>query len=259
MKRTDGDVVNKQYNITLAGLGSIGSNLVPNLLPLGVDTLNLIDPDFLSIANVNRHLLGPDYVGKAKVDGVKEFLLKKDPLIQINTHSESIVQYSRNRLETLNQSNYMFVAIGNNGAEIFLMQSLQEKHLGMPTFFIWIEPYLLGGHCLYLHPGHPFDYHDLYQDHLFKFNVVDSAEYRKPGNQILLREAGCQGSYLPYGQKSITLFLAALIPSLFKIIDRKDKRNLALTWKSETNANIGLSLSEYGMRLDEGKVHFNEL
>ncbi len=258
-KRTDGLPQSTQYTITFAGLGSIGSNLLPYLMPLGVDSLHLIDPEILSLANINRHLLGPEDIGTPKVNGMQNYLLQKDPLVDILIHQESVIKFIRNKEALLNQIDYLFIVVGKNTVENYILQALHENKITIPTFIIWIEPYLAGGHCLYLQPGHRLVYDTLYENHLFKYNVVDKSEYQNPNNQISLREAGCQGSYMPYGQKSITLFLASLVPLLFQIIDTKDKRNLSLTWRGEILNNISLKISDYGMQQTKGNIQLNEL
>lgn len=258
-KRTDGLKSSLQYTITVAGVGSIGSNLLPYLMPIGIDTLHLIDPDTLTLANINRHLLAPDGIGNSKVTGIRNYLLQNNPLVDVVPHKESIVEFIRNKCDILNQSDYLIIVIGKNVLEDYISQALQEKQIKIPTFFIWIEPYILGGHCLYLQPGHAFNYHTLYENHLYKYNVVDNSEYQNQSKQILLREAGCQGSYMPYGQKSITLFLSSLIPYLFQIIDDKDTRNLAITWRGKVSNDISLKLSEYGKQLRENSIHVTQL
>jgi len=258
-KRTDGVASTENYTITFAGLGSIGSNILPSLLPIGVDSLHLIDPETLTLANINRHLLGPDDIGNSKVESVRNYLLKNNPLIDITVHQKSVVRFIRNKLELLNQSNYLFIVVGKNVIENYVLEALQEKQITIPAFFIWIEPYLIGGHCLYIQPGHSLQYNDLYQGHLFKYNVIDASEYKNSDKQILLREAGCQGSYMPYGQKSVSLFLASLIPHLFQIIEGKNDKNLSLTWRGKIPNNISLTLSNFGEALKEGSIQLNEL
>lgn len=258
-KRTNGVATTAKYAITFAGLGSIGSNLISYLSSLDIDSFHLIDPEILTLANINRHLLGPDDIGKPKAEGIRDCLIKSNPLIHVAVHNESIIQYIKNNSKELNHSDYLFITIGKNVVENYVLESLQENQILIPTFIIWIEPYLIGGHCLYLQPGHTLTYNGLYEDHLFRYNVVNASEYKNSHKQILLREAGCQGSYMPYSQKSIILFLSSLVPYLFQIIDNKDKRNISLTWRGKAPIDISLELSAYGRKLKVGDINLNEL
>ena len=75
-KRTDGILPTKKpYKFMIAGLGSIGSNLVPYLNALEVSDFKLVDPEKLQLENVNRHLLSFNDVGQAKVEGIMKYLL----------------------------------------------------------------------------------------------------------------------------------------------------------------------------------------
>lgn len=253
-KRTDGFRKELGYSVIIAGLGSIGSNLLPFLLPVGIDNMLLIDSDFLSLENINRHLLGPEYIGQAKVEGIKHHLETSDPLIEIRTHKTSLIQLLQKDLEAFNHSNYLFVVIGKSTVENYVLDLLRDQTLKVPTFIIWIEPYLLGGHCLYINPGHAIDLKDLYEDYLYKYNIIDSLEYTDLNKQLQLSEAGCQGSYTPYGQRNITLFLSSLTPYIYDLIENKDTRNLILTWRGRGPDSITLKLTQYGNALRPGEI-----
>lgn len=58
------------------GLGSLGSLVLANLAYPWREIV-LVDPDELSLHNVERHLLGLKDVGKPKIEGMKDYLLDK--------------------------------------------------------------------------------------------------------------------------------------------------------------------------------------
>jgi len=82
-----------------------------------------------------------------------------------------------------------------------------------------------------LHPDHNLKIGDLYTEIFFNYNIIDESEYKENSWQFNFREAGCQTSFLPYGQKNLTLFLAALISKIFIIIQTNDQRNLHIAGK----------------------------
>ena len=61
-------------NVTIVGVGAVGSVLADLLRRSGVGELRLIDPDTVMPGNVVRHLVGKEHVGKSKVDAVRETL-----------------------------------------------------------------------------------------------------------------------------------------------------------------------------------------
>jgi hypothetical protein len=259
--RTDGRIKSRKLNLTIAGLGSIGSNLLPFLMPLGIDQLNLIDPDILLLENINRHLLGPEYIMQGKAVALRKYLLQANPLLQIIAHEKSVVQLINDEAENINQSDIIIVAIGKDRIEEYIFIALKENVLRVPVLFLWIEPYLMGGHALFIHPGHNMVFSDLYKEHLYRYNIVSPEEYNDANKQILLREAGCQGTYMPYGQKSVSLFLSSLVPFLYEVVDVSKGRNVRLTYKGKIQdaAAISLKLSDMGQQLKAGEIQIAEL
>lgn len=117
----------------------------------------------------------------------------------------------------------------------------------------------MGGHCLFIHPNHTIQINDLYEQNLFKYNIIAASEYLDKNKQLQLREAGCQGSYMPYGQKNITLFLSALIPHIFNCIETSEQRNLAITWRGIGPETSSLVLSDYGQGQISGNINIISL
>lgn len=257
--RTDGIEIKAKYSITIAGLGSIGSNLLPYLMPIGINSMQLIDPDVLTLENTNRHLLGLDFIGQSKVHGLYAYFKQVNPLLDIIPSKGSVIQLMMNNINIFNERDYLFVVVGKDPIEEYIFKALHEQRLTIPVFIIWIEPYLLGGHCLYINPGHLINYTELYTDHLFNYNVIDASEYKNLDRQLQLREAGCQGSYTPYGQKNITLFLSSLVSYIYNIVDNKDQRNLIITWRGNAPDDILLKLSSYGRDINPGAIQMTEI
>ncbi len=57
--------------VTIVGVGSIGSATLAAVADLGIGTINLVDPDRLLWHNIVRHRLGPESVGRFKVNALK--------------------------------------------------------------------------------------------------------------------------------------------------------------------------------------------
>ena len=66
----------QKAKVLFLGLGSLGSLAIANLA-FPFSQIVLVDPDDLEDANVERHLLGMDWIGKPKVNGVKDWLLQR--------------------------------------------------------------------------------------------------------------------------------------------------------------------------------------
>ncbi|MBW8360972.1 MAG: ThiF family adenylyltransferase [Kaistella sp.] len=251
-KRTDG-VLNKQapWKFMVAGLGSIGSNLLFYLSTLEVSNFILVDPEILQLENINRHLLSFHEVGQNKVDAVGKYLTYNNPFLSIGKYPTSVVNVIQRQLTSINDMDLIFCAIGKDAVENYLLQCSTEGKIRKPIVLLWVEPYLLGAHILYINPFSGFKLKDLESEGYYEYNIISKDSYSDPEKQILLREAGCQGSYTPYGKEAIVRFFAVFIPELFSLIKDKPVTNMRLTYAGDYSlaATSGLKISEFGKQL----------
>ncbi|OJW77879.1 ThiF family adenylyltransferase [Spirosoma sp. 48-14] len=256
-KRTDGIVLTKDsYKFVIAGLGSIGSNLIFYLSGLNISDVILVDPDILSIENVNRHLLSFNEVGDYKVNGIANFLTTNFPFIQVEKHAKSIISILEEDISSINEMDFLFLAIGKDAIEKYILQCLSEGKITIPIILFWIEPYLLGAHILYINPKTGFDLRDLEINGVYKYNIISDNTYRNPEQQLMLREAGCQGSYTPYGREAIMKFFASFLPILFTLIREKPENNIAWTYTGDYNLanSMNIEISDFGKDFDSNQL-----
>ena len=71
--------------VTIAGLGGLGSNVAYSLARIGVGHLHLIDFDVVDITNLNRQQYFMEHIGMYKTDALKSLLLKINPYLDICT------------------------------------------------------------------------------------------------------------------------------------------------------------------------------
>ena len=77
-------------SVTVFGCGSVGSFVTESLARAGVGTLRLVDFDKLSWANVGRHALGADSVGRNKAESLAERLQRELPHLQFEGDDSTI-------------------------------------------------------------------------------------------------------------------------------------------------------------------------
>ncbi|WP_289058589.1 ThiF family adenylyltransferase [uncultured Flavobacterium sp.] len=256
-KRTDGiSDSNSSLKLLVAGLGSIGSNLLFYLSNLNLSNLILIDPEILQFENINRHLLSYREVGENKVDAIAKYISFNNPFIEIEKHSSSIIDVIQKNLESINQMDFLFCAIGKDSIETYILECLSNGKIEKPLILFWVEPYLLGAHVLYINPKTNFRLDDLEIDNHYKYNIISNETYLNPKNKLLLKEAGCQSSYIPYGKESIALFFSAFLPYLYGIIKNKPFDNLAFTYIGDLSIGIksNLEISDFAKRFTEGQI-----
>lgn len=228
--RTSGKEVNEtEKTFLIAGVGSIGSNLIYFLNSINSPKYKLVDTETLRLENIQRHLLGFEYIGIYKTKALKDYIQKNNPLQKVTTKENSIIDIINSEVEYLNEADYIFICIGKANIDNWICQSLKVGTINKPIFIIWVEPFLCGGHCLYLHPSNPY-FEKYFEEDFFKFNVIDSVEYKSGNQSLSLREAGCQTTYIPYSGSSVISFLSSLFPFISSIIEFNKTDSLAFTW-----------------------------
>lgn len=256
-KRTDGVIYTEQpLKIAMAGLGSIGSNLLFYLSNLEISDLILIDPEILQIENINRHLLSFHEVGENKVDALAKYINFNNPFLNIEKYPLSIIDVIEKKLPVINGVDILFCAIGKDSIENYVLQCLTEGKIKKSVMLFWVEPYMLGAHVLYINPLSGFQLKDLEIEEQYKFNVISKETYNNPENKLLLREAGCQSSYVPYGKESIAKFFAAFLPDLFDIAKNRPIGNVAFTYIGDFNLarNYNLEISAFAKNYSSNQL-----
>lgn len=243
-------------SLSIIGLGSIGSNLLHFLVSTGVQEIRLNDPDVLTVENIGRHLLGMLYVGVKKVKALESYLVKKSPIISVKTKEESIFEIIEKEVSFVNETDFIFVAIGKYNLESYLCQKQSIGWIKKPMFILWVEPYLAGGHCLYLSPNKSVSFADLHENGIYKNNVIATQEYEEENPYLLLKEAGCHTSFTPYSSADIILFLAAIFPKINRIMSAPPENAQTFTWIGNTDLlkELDIECSILGQKYSMGSL-----
>lgn len=213
--------------VLVAGLGSIGSNLIPFLESAGITEFRLVDSDILSIENIERHLLGLNDVGKNKAEAVRDYLQRRNPLTVVHIRKSRIVQLVLQEPAFLGDCDYLFFCTGDVNSEMWIAHNLHLNDWNRPAFFMWVEPYLAGGHCVYFNGNDKVTWDSLFDDHRFIYNVISNEVHN--AIDFTKREAGCQTTYLPYSASTLKLFLAAMFPRIFEVFKERG-RSRCFSW-----------------------------
>lgn len=230
--------------ILIAGLGSIGSSLIPFLEKAQISQFNLVDSDILTLANIGRHLLGLNAVYKHKTLAIKDYLENKNPLIRVNTREEKIVPILRFDEAFFKECDCFFFCTGDFNSEKWVADNILHSDWCRPSFFIWVEPYLAGGHCIYFNGIDPIKWDEINRDNIFIYNVISEESYTNI--RFTKREAGCQSTYFPYSALNLNLFLASLFPKIAKEIKNPGK-SWCSSWIGDLTAleTLGIKLSAH--------------
>ncbi|WP_432404873.1 ThiF family adenylyltransferase [Wukongibacter sp. M2B1] len=221
--------IKEDIKVSIIGCGSIGSYLTKTLVDLGINNFTLIDNDELSAENIARHYCGVSYIRNKKVDAIKEELIRHYPDINCTAVAKNVFTVIDDSIEIFNSCDLNFVVVGSMPVERKFITLLNEGNITKPIVFIWVEPYLMGGHAIIMQ--HKQDISTLYDCNFnFKNRVILN------GEEYIKKEAGCQSTFLPYSAFEVQLFINAIIDYINKkIIEKKDKGNYLLSWSGRVD------------------------
>ncbi|MBS1266259.1 MAG: SAMP-activating enzyme E1 [Candidatus Woesearchaeota archaeon] len=80
----------KNKKVTIVGLGALGSNSANLLVRAGIQNLNIVDRDIVQLSNLQRTLFTEQNIGLPKCVCLKNYLLKINSNININSHATDL-------------------------------------------------------------------------------------------------------------------------------------------------------------------------
>lgn len=217
----------KEKNITILGCGSVGSILTKTLIDVGISKqMILIDNDKLESGNIGRHLCGMDKVGYCKVVAVKQEILSHYPDNNINDVYDNIDNILDSKIDILNESDWIFVAVGDVKLERKIINLFKNCNIVKPIVLLWVEPFLIAGHAIILNNKMDNDTLNYMFD---KYNNFKISVIKEPW-KYLKSESGCQSAYAPYSGFELQLFINSFVDCFNKnFIEKESKGNYIYT------------------------------
>ena len=138
--------------VTVFGCGSVGSFVTQSLAQAGVGTLRLVDFDKLSWANVGRHALGADSVGRNKAEALAERLQREFPHLQFEGHDSTIGAALLTDEARLPRSDLIVCLTGDWVAESWLNEWHVKSGLDNAVLYGWTEDFAVAGSAVVIAP-----------------------------------------------------------------------------------------------------------
>ena len=253
-KKRDGNMATNTQRFTIIGVGSIGSNLCYYLMGYSGSSFILVDNDVMRTENTGRHLLGFRFIGQAKSIAVQEYIKDKSPETSVLAYRENILNSFEERLPQINQSTALFLCAGDSMVEEFIIENVMAGRISVPIFIMWLEPFSIAGHLVYVNPekkDKPICL-NVGKLRLYKHNLIQPDMYEKRSDEFVKRDAGCNGSFALYNQNNVTLFLSSIFPIVDQLIENPGESK-CYRWVGNINiANkMGLSLTDPSVKKGE--------
>jgi molybdopterin/thiamine biosynthesis adenylyltransferase len=220
----DGKVNNLGLRVAIIGCGAVGSHIAQSLFDIGIQELLLIDYDTLSFGNINRHLCGADQVGLLKTESVKSKLRRHYPTSHIHVYNDNVLSLLKLNQNSLNSYDIVITAISNTPTELRLNELHLENIIKKPILHLWVEPYLAGGHAIWIDPNNKTSLKMLFDNGIYKYQIL------KNGNLYTKKELGCSTSYVPYGVLELKKFIIEVTIFIQQQLNNEKKCSKAFTW-----------------------------
>ena len=113
----------QKSQVTIVGLGGVGSYAAEALVRAGIGEFFLIDHDKVSESNLNRQILATrNTIGRYKTEIMKNRMLEINPDVKVDIFSDFLNK--DNRLEILSKSDYVLDAIDSLSPKMGLIKDL---------------------------------------------------------------------------------------------------------------------------------------
>ena len=221
-----GFIGRNDVRLAIVGCGSVGSVLAMLLAKSGCGHFTLVDPENLTEENVVRHLCGCSAVATTpkKVEAIKSALEAHLPFVNCDISDQNVLNVLIDTPQMFDEVNLAIVATGNMSTER-RVNDFFIRDASKPVVYLWLEPYGVAGHVLYISPNQGGCYRCCFAaDGKFIFSVAhDSQQFGK-------REAGCQQTFTPYGAADVTMFCAVACKEILDALEEPPDRSVLTTW-----------------------------
>ena len=176
------------------GCGSVGAPLAHQVAMAGVRHVVLVDPEKLSWANVGRHPLGAESVGKSKAVSLAELWRNAYPHAEFEAFEMSSHNFSLERPELLKKADIIICATADWKSEQALNFRQIAEEVAAPILYTWTEPNACAGHAVAIVPGEACLQCGFSTKGDCKLHVTEWVEEKKQR-----REPACGAVFQPYG------------------------------------------------------------
>jgi ThiF family len=141
----------KGRKVGIVGTGSIGGRLAMLLGAGGVKGLVLVDPDYMDIRNLRRHVCGPKSLGQPKVEAISDLLVESGHKIDVEAIVSSLPRSDSLGIREHLASCDVLVSCADSGPAQHYVNHL-ARYLSLPAVIASVKlmPEALGEivHCL---------------------------------------------------------------------------------------------------------------
>lgn len=211
--------------VVCVGVGSLGGAVALQLARSGVGHLTLIDHDSLVSANLGRHVLGADDLGRAKAEALRAKIRRDLPTIEVSAYAAfaEVVMYKNP--DVFEKADLVVVTTADWQSEVTFWRAKSDG-TSWGLLQAWSEPHTQIGHAL-LAPTGAFD-----ARYLFRENGDFRRKFTEwPGGGVVALPA-CGESFIPGGSLGMMNIASMVSQTALRMLSGNVEE---ATWVSSIN------------------------
>ena len=241
-----------EKSVTVFGCGSLGSFVTQSLARAGIGTLRLVDFDELCWANVGRHALGADSVGRNKAKALAERLQREFPHLQFEGHDSTIEAALLTDGAWLLRSDLIVCLTGNWVAESWLNEWHVKSGLDNAVLYGWTEDHAVAGSAVVIAPKGRCLACGIGRTGTPLLTAVDWPDGREANT-----EPSCADHYQPYGAIELSYITTMVADTAIDELLNASERSYRRIWVSGRQAEYGGTIGKAFTEVLGGRVMEN--
>lgn len=202
------EIATRQHQrVLVVGIGALGSFVVEHLVKAGVGHLTLVDSDSLSAANLGRHALGANDLGRNKVEALASRVKETWPAASIVPAPLTLDSWLKKH--SLADFDLLLDLTGEPNVRLHLERARQSTPC--PLLIGWMEPFAAAAHACLLPAGQPWSQ--------VPRDPLDTSMAINWPADIMLREPGCSSQFQSYTHAAASHAVAMVSEAALDLLD----------------------------------------
>ncbi len=206
------------FKIGVIGCGSVGSEVIYQLIKCGIKNILIADHDKFTIDNIYRHRLDVSYLHEKKASAIQHDLEKKLPYINVKTcHSDQDQEFL---------SCNLILSITGNLNHCLNFNNLRKDD-NIPVIYGWNDGISTGGHAILINQyerGLDFLFERNDNEFNYKYSLIQSNQ------KISKNLVGCGGDFVPFSYHDSCQTANQMVSLVLQFLESEDKQNIRITW-----------------------------
>lgn len=208
----------QEQHVLVLGAGALGSPVVDHLAKAGVGFITLVDPDIMDTANLGRHLLGAESIGKHKAEAVAHRINLGYPATVVTPHKIKAERW----LQENSLSNVGMILDLTGEPDVRWQVDCSRQQHSCPLLIGWMEPFVAAAHVCSLPSGTPWMQGAA--------NLMGELEAVTWPPDVIRQEPGCSSKFQSYTAAAAAHAVALVAENALKLIDGDAHSPRVISW-----------------------------